>query len=172
MKRKGLLALVGCDENRFKALQRHEQLPIPYAGHYTDYTVRDALAVRLTLDLIGGESDLLCGVPPSCAGKYVSNALCEARSNGYETLGDLVANRIHVGTVIFQTRHEGDDGQRYTRWFAGPIEKLGPWIVETGSEESAVPVRVLLADAGRAALHVIEAARELGVSDRAEDEPV
>ncbi|WP_457646430.1 hypothetical protein [Profundibacter sp.] len=172
MKRKGLLALTGCDAKRFETLQRREQLPIVSGGRWTEYHLRDAFAVRLTLDLIGGESDLLCGVPPSCAGKYVSNALCEARGKGYDTLGDLVVNRIFLGTVIFQSRHEADGGLRFTRWFAGPAERLGAWIAETGNEENAVPVRVLLADAGRVALHVIEQARELGICENAEGEPV
>ncbi len=172
MRRKGLLALTGCDPKRFELLQARDQLPILNRGRWAEYDLTDALALRLTLDLIGGEGDgqdQLGGVPPSYAHKVIFNALGHARLH-YETLGDLAVHRVFLGGVIFQCRHEGDEGLRFSRWFAGPAEEIGNWIAETGREEDAAPVRMLLVDAGRAALQVIEAARELGISDSAEDE--
>ena len=174
MRRKGLLAIVECDPKRFELLQARNQLPIPNRGRWVEYGLTDALAVRLTLDLIGGEGEgenQLGGVPPSYAHKVIYNALGHARER-YETLGDLAAHRVFLGGVIFQSRHEGDEGLRFSRWFAGPAEELGDWIAETGREDNANPVRVLLVDAGRAALQVIEAARELGINDNAEAEKV
>ncbi len=180
MRLAGLLHLAATDKKRFDNLRRHEQLPF-HGGPANEsarknwrFTIRDAFALRMTLDLIGGEGDgesKLGGVPPSYAHKVIYNALGYARER-YETLGDLVVHRVFLGGVIFKSRHEGDDGRRFSRWFAGPAEELGDWIAETGRESNANPVRVLLVDAGRAALQVIEAARELDINDNAEGEKV
>ncbi len=180
MRLSGLLALASTDKIRFDNLRRHDQLPF-YGGSageatrtHRRFTIGEAFALRLTLDLIGGEGEgdnQLGGVPPSYAHKVIFNALSHARLH-YETLGDLVVHRAFLGVVIFQSRHEGDEGLRFSRWFAGPAEELGDWIAETGREDNANPVRVLLVDAGRAALQVIEAARELGINDNAEGEKV
>ncbi|RMF33644.1 MAG: hypothetical protein D6754_16555 [Alphaproteobacteria bacterium] len=170
MKRKGLLALTGCDPKRFEVLQARDQLPIVNLGRWTDYTLRDALAVRLTLDLIGGEGDepdKLGGVPPAYAHKVVSNGLRYARD--FETLGGLISGRVLLGGAIFQSHTED---LRFSRWFAGPVESLGPWLAEIGREENAAPVRIMLVNAGRAANEICLAAAELGIAGDPGREPL
>ncbi len=172
MKRKGLLALAGCDAVRFEVLQARGQLPIQNCGRWSDYTLSDAFALRLTLDLIGDQApgeEHLGGVPPSYAHKVIANAIATARAR-YRTLGDLMAGRALIGGVIFET--SGEDPFRFSAWFAGPPEELPPWTIATGAKEGAEPVRFLLVNAARAARQIEMAAKELGIDERPEEAPL
>lgn len=174
MRLAGLLALANADKQRFDNLRRWNQLPFDGGpsgapGKHWRFSLSDAFALRAMLDLIGDHApgeEHLGGVPPSYAHKVIANAIATARAR-YSTLGDLMAAGALIGGVIFETR--GEDPFRFSAWFAGPPEELGPWLAETGAKENAVPVRLLLVNAARAAAQIALAAKELGIDDNAEE---
>lgn len=174
MKRKGLLALTGCDMKRFEVLQAREQLPLLQSGRWSDYSLSDAVALRLTLDLIGDQAngeEEKPGVPPSYAHKVIYNAMSYARIR-YRTIGNLLVADALIGGVIFESREPAEQGLRFSCWFAGPVSELGTWIAETGAKVNGVPVRFLLVNAARAANAVCMAAREIGIDEHPEEAPL
>jgi hypothetical protein len=175
----GLLAIADCSRGRLDSLRRRDQLPF-YGGPEDEnarahwrFTVGQAFALRLLLDLIGESDEGLGGVPPAFAVPVISNALGRAREAGFRTLGDFVTGRVLLGALILEEHGPADaERLRFARWIACRDDELGVEVAAWAARERARPVRVLVVNAARAAEDVIARARALGVADHAEDEPV
>lgn len=178
MQQAGLLHLAATDRVRFDALRRNEQLPF-YGGPENEnqavrarhrFTIGQAFALRLMLDLIGDEGNM-GGVPPSKACGIISNSLMSAREKGFLTLGDFVDGRALIGAAILEERGPDDaERLRFSRWVACTADDLAQEIAAIAAGEDARLVRLLLVNAARTAQDVIDRARAIGISDRAEDE--
>jgi hypothetical protein len=178
MRLAGLLSLAGCDKPRFDALRRRDQLPF-YGGPAGEnargnwrFTVGQAFALRLLLDLIGEGDEGPGGVPPAFAVSVISNALGRAREAGFRTLSDFLTGRVVLGAAIFEDHGPADAVRvRFARWIACQDGELAFEVAAWAARERARPVRVLIVNAARAAEDVIARARALGINDHAEDEP-
>jgi hypothetical protein len=175
----GILALADIDRGRFDVLRQRDQLPF-YSGPQNEaarthrrFTIGEAFALRLMLDLIGEDAEAgLGGVPPSYAHRVIPNALARARDGGFRTLGDFATGRVLIGAAILEERGPAEaDRLRFARWIACRDDELGFEIAAIAAREKAAPVRLLIVNAARAAQDVIDRARALGINDRAEDEP-
>jgi hypothetical protein len=163
---------------RFKVLNQRDQLPhvagssFPHSplgeenvGKFANYSLSDAFAMRLMLDLIGGEGpkgEELVGIVPSYACKVVSNA-CMPHRNPSVSFDN---KNVWAGVAVFQGRALNDQPLRYTRWFLGDVSELPRWIAATSiREHDDLPIRVLIANASRAAAFVRARAEDLGLPE-------
>lgn len=178
MRLAGILGLADIDRGRFDVLRQRDQLPF-YSGPQNEaarthrrFTIAEAFALRLMLDLLADEAADLAGVPPSYAHRVIPNALARARDGGFRTLGDFATGRVLIGAAILEERGPAEaDRLRFSRWIACRDDELGFEIAAIAAREKAAPVRLLIVNAARAAQDVIDRARALGINDRAEDEP-
>lgn len=178
MRLAGLLSLAATDKIRFGNLRQRNQLPF-YGGPENEaarthrrFTIGEAFALRLMLDLVGDEAGGgLGGVTPAYAHRIIANALGHARANGLRTLNDFVSNRTLIGAAILEERGPAEtDRLCFSRWIACPDDRLASEVAALAAREGARPVRMLIVNAARAAQDVIDRARVLGISDHAEDE--
>jgi len=177
MRLSGLLSLAATDKPRFEYFRRHDQLPF-HGGSENDaarthrrFTIGEAFALRLMLDLIGEDAEAgLGGVPPLYAHRVIVNAMARAREAGFRTLEDFAVAQLLIGAVILEERGTADtDRLRFSRWIACAAADLGPEVAAIAAREDAQPVRLLIVNAARAALDVIGRAQALGIADRPED---
>lgn len=169
MRLAGILGLADIDRGRFYVLRQRDQLPF-YSGPQNEaarthlrFTIGEAFALRLMLDLIGeGAEAGLGGVPPSYAHRVIPNALARARDGGFRTLGDFAAGRVLIGAAIFERRVDHlADRSRFAVAVACRQEELGTTLEPR--EHGTRLVRLLLVDAARAAGEIIERAEQQGL---------
>lgn len=147
MRLAGLLSLAATDKVRFDNYRRRHQLPF-YGGPEGEaarmqrrFTIGEAFALRLMLDLIGEEADGgLGGVPPQYAPRVIYNALARARDCGFLTLGDFATGRVLIGAAILEERGPATtDRLRFSRWIACRDDELGFEVAAYAVRENSVP---------------------------------
>lgn len=176
MRRAGLLFCADVDAPRYKVLKHRDQLPFVTSGHpddttdkWSDFTLDDAFRLRLMLDLIGNDGSQEYphpGVTPTYAVTIIDNGLGKFEVSPLTSL----KSNCWVAVVIFEAKEldENDKPLRFPSFYGGPINELGEWIAKQAENEQSVPVRVLTANASRAAAFVRQRAAELGLPE-AED---
>lgn len=176
MKRAALLYCADVDAPRYKLLKQRDQLPFvadteleEASDKWTNFKLDDAFRLRLHLDLIGNDGSKEYphpGVAPSYAVSIIYNGLF----NIIESPLTSAAADLWVGVMIVEAPEEGEDGKplRFSRWFGGPLGELTKWISEVSEQEGSAPVRVLMANASRAARFVRQRAEELGLPEAAQ----
>jgi len=163
MKLAALLSCTQMDRDRFNTLRRREQLPLVTGSadeadsRQSNYSLEDAFALRLFMDLIGqGENDLP-SITPTAACKVVSNALIHLRNlQRPHPLNMLALEEAWAGVIVFEEDCTNDAGEadllRFTHWYAGTLAEVHTEIAKlidaTGPGTRAV--RVILASASRA----------------------
>lgn len=170
MKRVALLYCTAIDVTRFNVLKQRQQMPftVPVgdeSSRWADYSLHDAFALRLMLDLIGGEGGdgiQRVGVVPSFACGIVDNLLCRFERDPLTTMEPGL-----WGAVAIMEEPASPEGGalRYTDWFAGKLEDLPAWLAARSANSGAVPVRIFTVNVSRAAQFVRERAHELGLPE-------
>jgi len=167
MKRRDFLHCAGLDDPRFKVLNAREQIPA-FAEVGTEnlsdhlraevarYSLREAFATRLMLDLIGNDDDCPA-VGVRQAAKVISNALMTGYTHD-KKLSTIAASGAWAGVGVFKGNV---DGVTFTRWIYGTPATLAAWLGDVETREDAAPLRILIANAARAAQFVIDRACEL-----------
>ncbi|GGF77008.1 hypothetical protein SAMN05216376_11235 [Mameliella alba] len=176
MKLAALLYCTDLDRHRFNTLRRREQLPIIKGSaddadsRQSNYSLDDAFRLRLFLDLIGQGETENASITPTDACNIVVNVMMMERSKGQpHPLDMLVKEELWAGVVVFEEGHFLDQGEilRFSQWYGGALpdvhKKVGQVISHTGRSTRAV--RVVLANATRAANFVRQKAVALGISE-------
>lgn len=171
MKRAGLLYCADVDAPRYKLLKQRDQLPFVTheAGDgdkWADFNMDECFRLRLALDLIGNDGSKEYqhpGVIPGYAVDIVRDGLSKFEVSPLVSL----APNCWVAVAIFEAQEMGEDDKplRFSCWFGGPLDQLSNWIVEQSTREEAAPVRILMANASRAAAFVRRRAAELGLPE-------
>jgi hypothetical protein len=168
VKRKGLLLVTGCAEKRFDTLNNREQLPFSTgAGRWADYSLDDAFRLRVMLTAVDQaglnlENGLYLAV--SGVGKLSMHPLNYPESYG--------AMWVAVCTVT-----EPDPEVKETHWrfaVAGRQEDLAGLAAAhiDRNHLGSKLVAMVAVNASEAALHVRDAARDIGLPESDDYSPV
>ena len=180
MKRADMLHCAGVTAARYTVLKQRSQLP--FLANEDDgelmgskYTLDHAYQLRLTLDLIGGESSddtQLQGLGPSYASSAVANS---ARFFPRHPLEQIEPLDWWAGVVVFEDEWPSrQEFFRWSAWFAGELQHFPNWVEQKSKREPAEDgsvtgfsrvVRTFLVNATRAADYVRERARQRGLPE-------
>lgn len=173
----GLLALSGADREWFNKARARDALPFPGGrggkGVSQVFTMREAWQLRLvhvlTMDAGSGRGILI-----SEATRIVTNAGCKAAEIYGPQPRDLVGHdhAIWLGGVEFTGSDRRGDAETWAAWFAGPVAGLSSFIADQLADPTAEALRGAhavrifgLVNATAAALHVLQAADDLGIGE-------
>ena len=175
MKRGGMLYCADVDAQRYKVLNARGQTAFteatddePLGG--TAFTLDHAFRLRLLQDLIGGESDderYLGGLSVSFASFIVGNVMLRFEQHPLTHTGP---RDCWAGVAVFEEETDKGDRDRFSDFFVGEIEQLSIWM-QNASQRSTPEggslelVRVVIANASRAARFVRSRAEELGLPE-------
>lgn len=173
MKRGPMLNCADVDVARYTVLNARDQTTFAMSeeegsNKHTNYGLRHAFELRLTVDLIGGEAQTglaAIGIAPSFAARALSNALGRGRAEGI----DLAAPGTYAGVVVFETIEGDGSALRFTRWFCQNIGMLDAWLAILEQKENATAVRVFLVNTARAAAFVRKRAEDLGLPEASDE---
>lgn len=173
MKLTAMLHCTNLDRHRFNTLRRREQLPFLSAGvdetvsKTARYTLDDAFRLALFLDLVA-QFDEYASIAPGDAANIVDNALTTLGTNGYRHPLNVLGTDLWVGVAVCEDGPK-DDRYFFTPRFAGPLSDLDSFIANQRKDyPDTDSVRIILANASRAARLVRERAHDLGLPE-AED---
>jgi hypothetical protein len=151
MKRKGLLALTGVNETTFDLWNKRGLLPFsPGAGRWTDYTLDDALALRLMAKL-GKMTDLRTA-------SEIAAAAIDLRPHPFGWTAD---QDMFLCAAVLE--YDGDSGpvRELSIWGGRAFEAVnGPAFLATGYRLNGW----IVVNASQAAKEVWNEARELGIA--------
>lgn len=170
MKRAALLHCAGWTAQRFKLLQRHDQLPFhqvdePDASRWSEFSIEDAFRLRLMHELIDAESSEVypTGTGPSFARSVVANAtqvLCVEAAEAHPVI--WIAHVTLTGEVATGQM------ERHAFHYCGTLGSLEYKIEASEAAfgdayQSHAATRIFLANATNAAKFVLRRAKELDV---------
>ncbi len=177
MKRAAMLYCANVDATRYKVLKQRGHLPFLATddtenSKWADFSLDDAFRLRLSLDLIGGESTdktQLNGLGPADAAKLVYNALAYFPRSPLNQIEPL---DWWAGVAVFEDQNEDGELFRWSAWYAGDLECLNDWLMKKCEPEGnggacgrVSVVRIFIANATRAASSVRQRAAELGLPE-------
>lgn len=170
MRRKGLLAVTGCNDSRFNSLSAREELPFVSAGTWREYSLENAFELRLMLNLVDG-----AGASLDMARYIVGNSVRDLQLRDFphplnfpQSSGDL-----WVGAAIVSSNDSIEGGVRFHRiHFGGLLPDAIPTAESAKLWDGETIVGVVMANASEAAREVRKIALEIGLPEGGDHSPI